>query len=54
MATSVNSVLNVIGPYKVLKTLGEGGFGKVFLVEKGGWNFALKRFEVEAHQNKTL
>lgn len=36
--------LKRIGTYEVIKELGEGGFGKVFLVKKGGVKYALKVF----------
>ena len=36
--------LKKIGSYDVIKVLGEGGFGKVFLVKKDGVEYALKVF----------
>lgn len=40
--------LKKINGYTIIKLLGEGGFGKVFLVEKNNIKYALKVFESEA------
>ena len=37
--------MKTIGKYKIIKKLGSGGFGTVYLVEEQGARFALKRLE---------
>lgn len=44
--------MSTIGNYKLLKTLGEGGYGKAYLTERNGEKFVIKRILTE-NFNKT-
>ena len=39
----MNSTVGKIGDYRVIKEIGAGGFGAVYLVEAGGKEYALKQ-----------
>lgn len=49
-----NNKLSTCGPYKVLRTLGEGGNAVIKLAEKDGEQFALKIMLLEDFNSETV
>ena len=51
---SLGDELSTCGPYKIIRTLGEGGNAVVKLAEKDGQQFALKILLLEVSNSETV